>query len=340
MHDPASTRALTSSRYVLVAPDKFKGTYSAAEVAAAVGRGLRSIGRDAVELPVADGGEGTARVVLCARDGAWVKETVSDPLGRPVEAGFALLSDGDTAVLDVAEASGLWRLNSRELDAWTASTTGTGELIAAAAKAGARTVVVAAGGSATVDGGAGAVDVLRTLSPVPMLVVACDVTSTWEEAAAVFGPQKGATPAEVGRLSERLNRLAASAPRDPRGVPRSGAAGGLSGALWSYFGASLVSGASFVLDAIGFDAAVRQASFVVTGEGRIDSQTLAGKAPAEVARRTAAAQRPCDAVVGENRLTDAQQKDLGLRTIVEARDEEAMSRAGGLLAEADAARSV
>jgi glycerate kinase len=322
-----------STRPVLVAPDKFKGTFAAAEVAAAVGAGLRDAGHAVVELPVADGGDGTARVLLQARGGEWRAARVRDALGRPVEAGFALLGDGRTAVLDMAEASGLWRLAPDELDPWRASTAGTGELILAATAAGAREVIVAAGGSATVDGGAGALEVLAGLADVPELIVACDVTSTWEEAPPVFGPQKGASPDDVVRLGARLDALAERAPRDPRGVPRTGAAGGLSGGLWAWHGAELVSGAGLVLDAIGFDAQARAAVFVVTGEGRIDDQTAQGKAVGEVARRAAASGRPCDAVVGRNDLDRATQERLGLRTILEAGDREAMLAAGRRLGE-------
>src|SRR3954464_907376 len=145
--------------HVLVAPDKFKGTYDAEAVAAALARGVRDAGLDAVELPVADGGDGTAAALLHARGGEWRTVRVADPLGRPVDARYAALADG-TAVVDMAEASGLWRLADGERDPWRATTRGTGELIADAARAGATTVFVAAGGSATVDGGAGALEAL------------------------------------------------------------------------------------------------------------------------------------------------------------------------------------
>lgn len=313
---------------VLVAPDKFKGTFSAPAVAAAIAAGLREAGHTAVELPVADGGDGTARAVVGARDGSWRTVPARDPLGRLIDARFALIDDGRTAVVDVAEASGLWRLTPAELDPWSATTHGTGDLIAAAALAGAEVVIVAAGGSATVDGGAGAIQVLQGLEQVPRLVVACDVTSEWEEAAPVFGPQKGVAPADVERLQRRLAEQAQAAPRDPRGVPRTGCAGGLSGGLWAHFDAELVAGAPFVLDAVGFDAALAHADLVVTGEGRLDAQTLAGKAVGEVARRAGAAGRPCDAIVGRRDLTARDQQRLGLGTILEARDENEMRTAG------------
>lgn len=321
-------------RPVLVAPDKFKGTFTAAQVAAAVADGVRSAGHDAVELPVADGGDGTARAMLRARGGAWREVPARDPLGRPIQAGFAVLAGGRTAVVDVSEASGLWRLASTERDPWRASSAGTGDLVAAAAAEGVEEVVVAAGGSATVDGGEGALAVLRALPRLPRIVVACDVETPWEHAAAVFGPQKGATPQDVARLEERLAALARTAPRDPRGVPRTGAAGGLAGGMWAHLGASLVAGAALVLDAIGFDDALARAAFVVTGEGRLDDQTLAGKAVGEVARRASGAGVPCDAIVGRDALASDGRRALGLRTVVEAGDEQAMQAAGARLARA------
>jgi glycerate kinase len=323
-----------SARPVLVAPDKFKGTFSAPEVAAAIAAGVRDAGAEAIELPVADGGDGTARALLAARGGRWCAAVADDPLGRPVQAGYARLEGGRSAVVDVAEASGLWRLAPGERDPWRATTRGTGQLIAAAAAAGAEEVIVAAGGSATVDGGAGAVAVLERLARPPRIVVACDVTTPWEEAAAVYGPQKGAGEDDVARLQRRMDELAAAAPRDPRGVPATGAAGGLSGALWAHFGAALVPGAALVLDAVGFDAAAARAAFVITGEGRIDGQTLEGKAVGEVARRAAAAGLACDAVVGRAALSAAQRGALGVRTVLEAGDAERMRAAGRRLTRA------
>jgi glycerate kinase len=148
----------------------------------------------------------------------------------------------------------------------------------------------------------------------------------------VFGPQKGARPQDVARLQDRLDALAEAAPRDPRGVPATGAAGGLSGALWAHLGAELVAGAALVLDAIGFDAAVREAASVVTGEGRIDRQTLAGKAVGEVASRAGAAGVPCDAVVGIDELGGDDRRALGLRLVLEATDLRALRAAGARVA--------
>ncbi len=169
---------------VLVAPDSFKGTLSATEVAGAVADGLRSAGREAVELPVADGGEGTMDVLHTVLGGERRTETVSDPLGRPVEAAFVLLPDGRTAVVEAAQASGLSLVAEEERDAFAASSEGTGELIVAAAAAGADTVLVTVGGSATTDGGAGALRALDEAGVRPRLEVLCDVTTPFEDAPA------------------------------------------------------------------------------------------------------------------------------------------------------------
>jgi glycerate kinase len=302
---------------VLVAPDKFKGTFSATEVAAAITGGLRAGGREAVELPLADGGEGTMEALLAALGGERLTARVEDPLGRAVEADFALLAGARTAVVEVAQASGLWRLSEGERDAWRASSRGTGELIAAAVDAGAREVIVAAGGSATTDGGAGALEALGRLEQVA-LTVACDVRTPWEDAPRVFGPQKGADARTVGRLERRLDDLAGDLPRDPRGVPATGAAGGLAGGLWAAHGAQLVSGAALVLDAVCFDARMRTARFVVTGEGRLDDQTLAGKTVGEVATRCRQSGVGCHAVVGENALDAFLVRVLDLASVTEA----------------------
>lgn len=303
---------------VLVAPDSFKGTFGADAVAAAIADGLRRGGREAAELPVGDGGEGTMDALLAAVGGERQKARVSDPLGRPVDAQFALMHGRRTAVVETAQASGLPRVGAGERDAWAASTRGTGELIAAAARTGVRRVIVTVGGSATTDGGAGAIAALEDADIDAELVVVCDVRTPWEDAARVFGPQKGAGHELVRRLERRLEELAESAPRDPRGVPMTGCAGGLSGALWAHRDARLVPGAAFVLDEIGFDGPMRRAPFVVTGEGRLDEQTLAGKAVAEVATRCRQAGVACHAVVGEDRLHAFSARVLDLASVAEA----------------------
>jgi glycerate 2-kinase len=193
---------------VLVAPDSFKGTFDAAQVAAAIARGLRDAGQPADEMPVADGGEGTQAALLTAIGGEERQVTATGPLGDPVEASFALLSDGRTAVVEVAAASGLSLVPDAERDAFAASSYGTGELIAAAVEAGAETVVVGVGGSATMEGGAGALEALRDAgAKPPEIICICDTRTPFENAPRVFGPQKGADPDTVKRLEQRFARL-------------------------------------------------------------------------------------------------------------------------------------
>jgi glycerate kinase len=316
----------------LVAPDSFKGTFSAREVAAAIAAGLRAAGRETEELPVADGGEGTMEVLVSALGGEVRTVTAGDPLGRPVEASFALLPDG-AAVVETAQASGLGLIPEEERDAWAASTRGTGELIVAAVEAGAERVIVTVGGSATTDGGAGALEALEGAGLEPELDVLCDVRTPYEQAARVFGPQKGADPALVRRLERRLHRLAEKLPRDPRGEPMTGAAGGLSGGLWAGQGARLLPGAAYVLDAIGFDERMRGAAFVVTGEGRLDEQTLQGKIVGEVAVRCRQGGVACHAVVGRNELDPFQARVLDLASVTEAGTPAELEAAGRGLVE-------
>jgi glycerate 2-kinase len=317
---------------IVVAPDSFKGTLSAREVANALARGLRAARPDVLELPVGDGGEGTMDVLVAVLGGELRTAVVSDPLGRAVEAAYALLPHGETAIVETAQASGLWRVAERERDAWDASTRGTGELIAAAARAGASKVIVTVGGSATTDGGIGAIEALDQAGVDVELHVLCDVRSTWEEAPRLYGPQKGADPATVARLERRLDEVAETAPRDPRGVPHTGSAGGLSGGLWAFQGAHLFPGAAYVLDTLGFDDRLSEATFVVTGEGRLDTQTLQGKVVAEVALRCRTAGVACHAVVGENVLDANGIAELALASVREATTAAELERAGRDLA--------
>lgn len=316
----------------MAAPDSFKGTLAAREVAEALARGLRAGDHRVVELPVGDGGEGTMDALVTALGGELQTAVVSDPLGRAVEATYSLLPDGETAIVETAQASGLWRVGEEERDAWAASTRGTGELIAAAAKAGARRVIVTVGGSATTDGGIGAVEALAEAGVEVDLHVLCDVRSVWEEAPRLYGPQKGADPATVARLERRLDELAARAPRDPRGVAHTGSAGGLSGGLWAFRSARLFPGAAYVLDALRFDDRLRGARFVVTGEGRLDGQTLQGKAVAEVALRCRRAGVACHAVVGQNALGPDEIDELGVASVREAQTLAELEAAGRTLA--------
>jgi glycerate 2-kinase len=323
---------------VVIAPDSFKGSFSAEEVAAALAAGVRSAGGEAIELPVADGGEGTMNVLAAALGAEIRMERVRDPLGRPVTGSFAVLPGGATAIVEMAQASGLARVAPAERDAWAASTYGSGELIAAAARAGACKVIVTVGGSATTDGGAGALAALDEARVEAQLEVVCDVQTVWELAPSTYGPQKGADAETVRRLERRLDELAARAPRgrDPRGVPMTGAAGGLSGGLWAFRGAKLVAGAGYVLDMIGFDERAAAAGLVVTGEGRLDDQTLEGKAVAEVSARCRALDVPCYAVVGEAALATERVDRLGLVGVSEARTLPELREAGVRLARAAA----
>jgi glycerate 2-kinase len=319
------------SETVLVAPDAFKGTLTAPRVAAAIGRGLRFGKRLQTDLcPVADGGEGTTQMLLDHLGGTTRTETVRDPLGRLVQARFALLGDGDTAALDVAEASGLSMISEAERDPLRASSSGTGELMLAAAHSGVATILLAAGGSASSDGGAGAIEAIEAgggLGSVA-LVVLCDVRSAFERAAALYGPQKGADRRAVARLAKRLERLAERLPRDPRGLPMSGAAGGLAGGLWATFGAQLKAGAPYLLDAVDFDRRMRSARAVVLGEGRLDSGTLEGKALFEAATRARQAGVPAYAVVADDAIDAFQARIMDLQLVLEATDERALRAAG------------
>lgn len=311
-----------------MAPDSFKGTFTAAQVSDALARGLQEAGVSVDRCPVADGGEGTLDALIGATGGELVAATATDPLGRAIHANFGRL--GDTAVVEMAAASGLALLDPEERDPWSASTYGTGELIAAAVQQGAREVLVTVGGSATVDGGRGALAAIAAgggLHGVP-LVVLCDVTTPWERCAAVYGPQKGAGPAMVLRLAARLDALASQLPRDPRGIPGSGAAGGLAGALWAAHGADLRPGAPHVLDRVGFDARMRACDVVICGEGRIDGQSLEGKIVAEIAARARTAGIALHAVVGCDQLPAADREALGLRSVTEATSLEELELAG------------
>jgi glycerate kinase len=265
----------------LASPGSCKGVLSPVEAALALAAGLRTAGAEAVELPVADGGEGTAEVIAAARGGFWREAAVSGPLGESVQARYLVLEDG-TAFIESAEALGL-RLVSR-LDPLRASSRGLGELLLAAAAETSGTVVVGLGDTATVDGGAGLLEVVDDALRGRELIAACDVRNPLlgeRGAARAFGPQKGAAPEVVEELERRLAGMAVLQPY--RDLPGAGAAGGLGAAL-AALGAELVSGAELVLDTLAFREAAHTADLVVTGEGAVDRSTFEGKAPGEVVR--------------------------------------------------------
>ena len=285
--------------HVVAAPDKFRGTATAAEVAAAVGRAVEAAGGTCDRVPVADGGEGTLDVL----GGANRTTVVSGPLGDEVPAGWR--SSGRTAVVEMARASGLELVGGPDAnDAMAASTYGTGELIGAAIDAGCRRVIVGVGGSATVDGGLGALRALEPLSRLRAveLVVACDVRTRFVDAARTFAPQKGASPAQVELLHRRLVRLVQVYERtygvDVSGLDGGGAAGGLAGGL-AVVGAALVAGFDVVADEVDLLDRMEGADLVVTGEGFLDEQSFEGKVVGGVCDLARSAGVPVLAVVGE-----------------------------------------
>lgn len=284
---------------VLAAVDKFKGTASAAQVAAAIGHACWELGHECVELPVADGGEGT----LEALGGANRTSTVTGPLGDLVEAEWRF--HRGTAVIEMARASGLSLVGGASgNDAMAATTTGTGELIDQALDLGADKIVVCLGGSATTDGGLGCVRAITSphrLRAVQLLV-ACDVQTLFVDAAPVFAPQKGATPAQVEMLQGRLQRLAQMYQEqygvDVRDLPGTGAAGGLAGGLVA-LGGKLQAGFELVADELDLRDHIEQSELVITGEGILDEQSFEGKVIGGVQQMCTELDRPLAAIVGD-----------------------------------------
>ena len=272
---------------VLLCPASLKGVLSARDAASALARGVEEAGAEAVMLPVADGGEGTAEVLETALGGDWQQARVSDPLGRPIEAIWLLLEDG-RAVVEAAAAIGLPQLAPDERDPLRASSRGFGELVLAALESSPKSLVLALGGVATVEGGAGLREVVTAL-PVPTIVL-CDVQTRLGDAARLFGPQKGASAVDVVTLTRRLEAMEELRPYAE--LPGAGAAGGLGAAL-AALDAELVPGAATVLDLLGFDQLLAECDLVVTGEGQVDATTAEGKAAGEIASRCVAAGVRC-----------------------------------------------
>lgn len=322
---------------VVVASDSFKGCLTSMQIAEGVEAGIRKCCPDCqvVKLAVADGGEGTVDALLETMGGRRVSAEVSDPLGRPCMAEYAILNDEVTAVMEMSSASGLTLLKHEERNPLLTSTYGTGQMIADALDRGCRRFLIGIGGSATNDAGMGMLEALgcrfldedgnalqgcgESMTRVVTIdmsdlrpevnesefIVACDVDSPFhgpEGAAYVYGPQKGATPEMVIRLDAGLRNMADLIAREMgiqvADMPGAGAAGGLGGAFKAFLNAELRKGAEMVLDAIGFDEIIKDADLVITGEGRIDAQTMTGKLPYAVARRAGAQSIPVLAICG------------------------------------------
>lgn len=324
---------------IVICPDSFKGSLSSIEVAHAVERGIRkavsSDNLQIVTIPMADGGEGTVDAMLTASGGVERHIRVNDPLMRAVDAYYGVLSDGSTAVIEMAAASGLYRLSTDEHNPMHTSTYGTGELILSALNEGIEKIIIGIGGSATNDGGAGAMSALgarfldssgcdlepggaslarldridmsdfKYISDRVQIEVACDVTNPLcgpNGASAVYGPQKGATPNMVMELDTALDNYARITKRDLGidilNLPGAGAAGGLGAGLAAFFNATLRSGIDIMLDSAHFDEHIRDAELVITGEGRIDEQTAYGKTIAGILKRASSAGFPVVAIAG------------------------------------------
>ena len=323
---------------IVIAADSFKGSNSAQNVVALIQKGILRVFPEAetVLLPVADGGEGTVDALLFAADGNAYTETVLDPLGRPTAAKYGVLPN-QTAVIEMAAASGLPLLKDTERDPRVTTTYGTGQLMVKAMERGCKKLILGVGGSATNDGGAGMAQALgvslrdengeelgfggaelarlKTIDLSGMhpllssceIIIACDVQNRLcgrEGASAVYGPQKGAGPEDIALLDSCLAHYAQvileQIGADVAQIPGSGAAGGLAAGLLAFCGASIQSGVDTVLDALEFENHIRDADLVITGEGRIDSQSIYGKVPVGVARRSKAVRDiPVIAVVGD-----------------------------------------
>jgi glycerate 2-kinase len=280
----------------LACPASLKGVLSAGDAAVALAEGLRREGADAEAMPVADGGEGTLDVLQAALGGDWREAVVSDPLGREVRARWLLL-EGGVAAVESAEAVGLGLVAEEDRDVLRASSRGLGELIHEAMDAEPAELIVFLGGTATVDGGSGLMDVLGGFR-MPVRA-ACDVRSPLLDAVSVFARQKGATPEQLGELERRLLEKRSLAPFAE--LPGAGAAGGLGAAL-AALGAELVEGAPLVLDLVGFPKRLRGADLVVTGEGTVDRSTWMGKAPSAV--RDACRERGVRCAIFGGRVTE------------------------------------
>lgn len=319
---------------ILIAPDKFKGSLSAREVAENIALGLRDVLRDAkiAIVPMADGGEGTAEVICDALGGSWLKCKAHDPLGREIDARYAWIADRKLAVLEMSEAAGMWRLSRDERDPLRTDTFGVGEMILDAAQYGAREMIIGLGGSATNDGGFGMARALgfrfdyeheqehekkvtclfhlvKIAKPkeltLPKIIAAVDVRNPLlgeNGATRVFGPQKGAADDKINNLERALAKLADVVSKefgvDYRDEPGAGAAGGLGFGLMSFCGARIRQGFDVVAEAVRLESKMKDVDLVITGEGSLDRQTLEGKTPAGVAQLARKLGKRVFAIVG------------------------------------------
>jgi len=303
---------------ILIAPDKFKGSLSAREVAEYIAKGLRDVLPEATIniVPMADGGEGTAEVICDALGGSWVNCAAHDPIGREIDARYGWIQKRKLAVMEMNEAAGMRRLSESERDPLRANTFGVGEMILDASRRGAQKIIIGLGGSATNDGGFGMAGALgcrffnergqeiekvvdlvelqrikrkRALN-LPRIIAAADVRNPLlgeNGATRVFGPQKGATADKIDILERALTKLADVVSKDPkvnyRDEPGAGAAGGLGFGLMSFCGAAIRPGFDVVAESVGLESKMKDVDVVITGEGSLDRQTLEGKTPAGVA---------------------------------------------------------
>jgi glycerate 2-kinase len=365
---------------VVVAPNAFKGSLTASQAAHAMALGVRDVFPEAavIEVPVADGGDGTVDALLSAHRGTYLTAAVDGPLGDPVQATYGLIERGLTGVVELATASGLTLIPAERRDPRKTSTYGFGQLLQAARISGASKIIAGIGGSATNDGGAGmaqalgyrlldsagaellhggaALARLERIDPSGFdpawrsvsVMVACDVTNPLtgpEGASAVYGPQKGADEAAVRELDAALAHFAEVIEHDlgkrVADVPGAGAAGGAGAGLLAFLDASLVPGAPLVVTASGFDEKLQGADLVITGEGRVDSQTAYGKAPGEVAKRAQAARIPVLLIAGSKAPGWEALSDLGVTAVVTLDEEgddlqQLMGDAGEMLRRATA----
>lgn len=341
---PLKRSDMNKKPHILIAPNAFKHGLDAPQAAEVLARGFAQSRLDCTTtcFPIGDGGDGTCELIHTALNGRFVRHTVRDPLGRPIETGFSLVHGGRTAVIEMADVSGIRLLESDELNPMRTSSYGTGELIRHALDESVDEIVIGMGGSATVDGGCGILEALgvrfldasgEELGSYPealshlhdfdlsqlderltscRITILCDVDNLLlgsEGAAAVFGPQKGASETNVAQLDDFLSKVSSLAlqktGRSMAEVPRGGTAGGAAAGLFALAHANLVQGIDFFLEMTGFDRVLDTADWLVTGEGSLDSQTLGGKGPMGVARRAKSRNIPVIGLGGKLPLTPA-----------------------------------